>query len=278
MISLQLHNMRGVRLAAVPECWDEMSAAQMLEVAGALFDAKDPALRDVHIAKALCGMTRQELDEMLPEVMTFELIPLTAWVLEGCDRLEAFLPPMLHGDKKFVGPAGRLANLRFTEFDHAERALQHWHESPDDDERLYLFAAVLFRPARPGYDMEADEEGDAREGFNPNLTPRYAALLRQCMCRNAALAVVLWYKACRAYITQSFPGVFNTEEAESVDSGQPQSYHALIRAIAKQGIYGTFADVEQLYLYNALMELEAAAEERRQMEEAIEAAKQGHGA
>jgi hypothetical protein len=166
-----------------------------------------------------------------------------------------------------------LSNLRFTEFDFAERALHAWHEDTSNMNLLFRFLATLYRPAKKDYDLELNTDGDVREAFNPNLTERYAADLMQHLSPAYAYATVLWYKGCRRFICGQFPEVFQQPASDTSETVEEPAYFGLIRAIAKEGIYGTFADVEQMYLYTALVELVEAAKERQALEQAIEEAK-----
>src|SRR5690349_2365052 len=106
MINLNLHMSRGVRQLAVPECWDELTPAQMVRIAGIVFEEEDPDRRDVAIAMTLCDLTRAQLLDITAEVLALELVQLFGWVTESCDRTEAFLPPLEIGGLKFYGPTG----------------------------------------------------------------------------------------------------------------------------------------------------------------------------
>ena len=182
--------------------------------------------------------------------------------------------------------------MRFSEFDAAERAFADWAEAeppqqpptatlssckdlftPNALEKLYYFIAILYRPGKKPYDFAKDPDGDARVPFNSNSTDFFAKQMMESVSESWAYAIVLWYKACRAFMVQQFPTVFTAPASDDDNGNSEPGYYKLMRAIAKEGTYGKFEDVEQMFIYNALMEMEAAAQDRAAMEAAMEEAK-----
>ena len=83
------------------------------------------------------------------------------------------------------------------------------------------------------------------------------------------IAVTLWYKACRKFITEQFPAVFSQPDTDKSEVSSCPAYFGLMRAIAEKGTFGTFDDVEQLSIYTALLELETAIAQQQEQEEKL---------
>jgi len=223
------------------------------------------------ITAHLCSLTFSELSVIHVNVVHGQLLPLSNWVAASCDLTTQLMPNFVG---RWFGPADYLSNLRFCEFDAAERMLHFWLGDPDNMEALWQFVAILYRPARTNYDHKRNPEGDVREPFNGNLTLSNATEMQKRLPVSYAYAVVLWYKGCRAYISDRFTRIFNAPEADQSEVPGEPAYFGLMRSIAKEGIYGSFADVEQLYLYTALTEMDAALDEQEAIKAAMKDAEQ----
>lgn len=269
MITLTLIGKKNY-IRQFPDTWNELSAKQLLYVAYCLFcgDTKEEAL--AKIAIVLSDMRPEIARQTVPEVIVEELMPLVTWVLEPSTLTEQKFPVLKSRwwRKKFYGPSSDFMNLRFGEFDAAERALREWQDTPDDIGLLYQLVAVLYRP-RYSKRQPADDFTDERIPFNHSRTRAYAKKLARYYPPQYAFAILIWYLGCRSAVLSQYPQLFEGDGGEADQSG----YFGVIRMIAKSGTYGDIDKVEQLYLYTTMEELEASRIEREAMEAAIESAK-----
>jgi hypothetical protein len=267
MIDLTIYNERGATQKAMPGQWDELNRQQMIAIAKALFTPMSKADLEVRLVAILTDMPLADFKAILPEVIQEQLIPLVQWVLASCDLTVQLLPSVKNRwGKRFYGAATSLHNLRFFEFDCAERELYEWYQDTTNERQLFRFIACLYRPKKKG---KADES-DLREAFDQNLTERYAKKLQRIMSLPEAYAVLLWYKGCRQHINDLYPRIFNSGDAELVEAPAMPAYFGLMRMIAKEGIYGNFEQVEQMYLYTVLEEIDATIDEREAAEAELE--------
>lgn len=279
MINVNLFTGRQLLKVQVPEGWNELTSKQLVEVSNILLRFEEyPMERDVLLVQALSGLEKKVIRKVDAAVVCEHLFPLIEWLREGCDLTKQLLPSLRSCGLDFYGPKEYICNITVGEFDFAERALYLWYEDPSTVEQLYQFLACLYRPAKPAYDFEKDPDGDCREEFNPNLVVYYAKILRNEVQADVAAAVALWYKGCRSHLISSFKPVFETNQDTGTEQ-KPQMpmYFDLIRAIAKEGIYGDFEAVFKMPLYTAMEEMLAVLKERQRMEQEMEAIKNGGG-
>lgn len=268
MTSLCLHDGQVSYNRQIPDTWNELTADQLLKVADILYNpSPDVTSIEVALLVALGGINRHTIRRMLPEVMKEQLLPLVSWIRETEEPFTRQLLPIISISRgQYFGPADYLKNIRFAEFDFAERDLHQWHQDPEDELALYRFIACLYRRPRKNYDHQIDPDGDRREKFNYVQAERNAVLLQQGMSRRIAMAILLWYKGCRHFITTRHHRIF--DGANQSDDPAAPAYFGLMREIAKTGTYGPFEQVEDMYMYNALHEMECALDEQEEIKRA----------
>lgn len=253
MILVNLYG-RQHKTNRIAESWDELDPVQLSRIMGILASGVTKPVAGVKIAALLLELDAKDMREIDAATMVDEVLPLVEW---------AFTPPnqtkqlFLH-KRGWYGPASDFANLRVTEFDSAEKELWHWREEKDDV-YLYRFLAVLYRKV-PFWKRKwnflvpiDDEEGDRRPRFDATSLSRNAGRLKNVFNEREALAILAWYQACKKQLFESFPDLPTGEASED----RPE-YFQVLRMISKEGTYGTFDQVEQLFIYNVLMELECA--------------------
>lgn len=271
MIAVHLHNSDRERLKIysvnVPDGWNELSKKQLLAVAQIIYAEKNEYRMSVLLVKALCQLKKYWLLPMDAEVFIHELMPLVAFIQSSCDLTEQLIPKLRINRVKLHGPKSYLQNMKLGEFDAAERALFNFNQDPTQTNELWRFVATIYRLPKRRYSLKLDAEGDIRQDFNANIVDYWAAQLMKAYPVHYAIAIMLWYKGCRQYIINRFSNVFTSNEEANADE-QP-AYFGLMRAIAKEGIYGTFDQVENMYLYTALTEIVCAMEEKALMEEQL---------
>lgn len=274
MIHVVLHKdpFKEGRECLVPERWEELTGEQLAEIAFILYSDADHIAKLTRCTRVLLGVSGDYFATIDPEVILEELVPLAMWVQEEVDLTEQLLPELKAGGQVYYGPHSALGNLRFVEFDFAERALFEYNMSRTR-EALYRFVACLYRPMVTIPEGVADREkwiiaqGDKREPFNDNLVEHYGKFLQQYLPPRYAFAALLFYKGCRKHLVELFPMVFDSTVIQQQADGEDQevkpaaeshepSYLPLMRMIANAGTYGDFDKVENMYLHNALFEME----------------------
>lgn len=253
----------------MPEDWTEISPKQMALVADVLFADFSAEELDVFLVVILSGINKKELRICSPEVMNEKLIPLVAWAKKECTLTQQIFPVIANKwGADYYGPESELDNLRLAEYDCAEKELHAWQSALNaegqkpDENLLYRFIACLYRKGKKNYKAT---DTDRREAFNQGAVQINAEKLKKLLPIGNALAIALWYRACKAKISELYAELFEGEESEQ----EPSSIDnfPLMRMIAKSGIYGDFEKVEQMYLYTALTELSESLKEQQRLEE-----------
>ena len=286
MIELLLHNGKKQRSLLVPENWNELSGQQFVAVTDILYSSiKEGYELGVKLCKVLCGLSWGKLVRIGEDNLVNHVVPLTAFLTQPCNITAQVLPFIKTKFGKFYGPKACIENFRVNEFHQAEFHLNEWHkilkalpEGVDFRhdkgalEHLYLFVACLYRPAKKGYDLAKDPDGDMREDFNYNLAKYHAQGLPKSVSINTALAIMLFYKGCRALLPESFPDLFNGNDTE--EGSDHVDYFSIIRAVAKESVYGNFDAVETMYVWNLFYAVQKSKEEYDLQREEIERMKQ----
>lgn len=275
MITVNIHTNNAIRSAEMPEQWNELSDLQVMRIAAALFEDLDEWALNMKLVRILLDYRYKELMQTDAEAMVEQLFPLVEWVKTECNLTEQKMPVVRRwfGLRNYYGPSSALLNLRFCEWDAAERALYEFHQDKSAAS-LYKFVAVLYRPKRRTAYLPTDDISDKREPYNYSKTEGIAKSLQKIMPLRQAYGILLWYKGCRQHIQQLYPSIF-AGSGEATDEQQP-FFFPLMRSIAKSGIYGDLDKVEQLYLYTTLEEMVAAEEERAEVERAMQTNKKNY--
>jgi hypothetical protein len=252
------------------ETWNELNDSQIVRIAAALFEDLSETDLNLRLVRILLDYRYKEMTHTEPEVMVEHLFPLVEWIKTECNLTEQKIPYISRwfGLRKYYGPSSALMNLRFCEWDAAERAMYEFSTSKSTD-ALYQFVAVLYRPARKSPMKETDDVSDKREPYNYSKNESIANALKKIVPLRQAYAILLWYKGCRQYINSLYPSIFSPADEDSDMEEQQPFLFPLMRSIAKSGIYGDIDKVEQLYLYTTLEEMVAAEEEREATERAL---------
>lgn len=254
----------GALTKQVPSTWDELTRKQLLRVLAEFYSAPKPG-RGLRLLHVLSGFPLPRLGTQ-PVVVLAQLLPLTHWVDSETHRLTAQLLPTLQIPGRHVterpttwhGPLGEFRNLLFGEFLFADTffVLFTLHGK---QELLDQFLTVLYRPARRGASPEREDwTGDVRLPFNEHQletrTPRVARvpLLEK-------LAVLTWYRGCRAQLGQEFPEVFVAADEDTQTSGkQAPDWGRVLRKLSG-GAFGTVAQTAGQPLRLILAEMQDLA-------------------
>ncbi|MGI4871455.1 MAG: hypothetical protein ACRYFX_09790 [Janthinobacterium lividum] len=253
----------GTVVKQVPSTWNELRRRQLLQVLAELYSAPDPAQR-LRLLSLLTGFRPLVLTALPMDVLA-QLLPLTDWLTSAAHLLTEQLLPTLHLPGRHVserpttwhGPLGQFRNLLFGEFIFADTffVLYCLHRRP---EYLDQFLATLYRPARrDASPARADWTGDVRLPFNEHQlearTPRVAPLPTL-----EKLAVVTWYRGCRAQLAQEFPDVFVAADQAATAANQAPDWSRVLRKLSG-GAFGTVAQTANQPLRLVLAEMQDVA-------------------
>jgi len=228
----------GTITRKVPATWDELKRKQLLGVLGELYSAERPGRR-LRLLSLLSGFPQPQLASLHPEILG-QLLHLAEWVESEQHRLTAQLLPTIRIPGRHVaerpttwhGPRESFRNLLFGEFMFADTffVLYCLHGRP---ELLDNFLTVLYRPAKRDASPERpDWNGDVRLPFNEHQletrTPRVAPLPPL-----EKLAVLTWYRGCRAQLATEFPDVFvAAEEDAGASAKQAPDWGRVLRKLS----------------------------------------------
>jgi hypothetical protein len=253
----------------VPSTWNEMRRKQLLTILAELYSPERPGRR-LRLLSLVTGFPLPLLGTQ-PVVVLAQLLPLTHF-LESEDHLltEQVLPTLTlpgRGLKErattWTGPRGHLRNLLFGEFMFADTYFVHYiqHNRHEDFDK---FLAVLYRPARRNAKpTDPDWNGDLRVPFNEHQlemrTPR-AGLVSHI----EKLAVLTWYRGCRALLAQEFPDVFTAAEEDGAAADKGLDWPRVLRKLSG-GAFGTVQQTAGQPLRMILAEMQDAAEEYQRL-------------
>lgn len=241
----------GKRLYPVPQKWNELTGRQLIDALVILHSGMDVDTARLHLFRTITATTWWRLWWL--GVKEFDdLLYLVDWMLTDNTLTKNILPVY----REMYGPADAFNNLIISEFIFTE---QHYTifknaetSEPDRLAALNSLVGILYRPAKPGYDMRRNESGDIREAFNDNLTGFYSDFVALWPFA-VKQAIAFWYAGCRDQLIKDFPKPFTPDpdsEGESV-----YGLWDILFSIAEKNVLGDFARVEGQLLKTVLMVL-----------------------
>jgi hypothetical protein len=249
------------------ENFSELTAGQLCRIAGLLLSGMDQDTARLEALRILLRMNRLRFYFLNLGLKT-QLFDQVEWLFEKNQVITNLIPSYRRNlSVRLYGPKQKLINLRMSEFHACEmRYRMILDQVPGALEELI---AILYREPVPGYDRKKDSAGDIRQPYNGNTVPYRAGLIRRWPA-NVKYAVLLFYDGCRQLIIDQHPEVFTSGDQDTISNeDQFQGMFMMIRGLAADGKYGTFEEVEQLYVYTALNELTQLIQENKEMEEKL---------
>ncbi len=243
----------------VPATWNELSAAQLLNIFIALNNPNyKPEEQLLKLFKVVVGISSFTWAGLKVEDYE-EYIYLTGFLF---DKKINFTKQLLPVYENMYGPADDLENLLGSELVLTDHYYQQWEADRQNMDHLNHLVAVLYRPAKPKYDFALNPDGDCRVAFNENVTAWAADNIIASWPLHVKQAIAYWYAGCRQQIVDQYPDVFG-------GSGEPARYGMLsiLRSIAKTGTHGTLEQVEKLPIGLIMIELDETVDEGKKMEE-----------
>jgi hypothetical protein len=195
----------------------------------------------------------------IPNDAKFKSLPYVDWVFEDWQNSVQALPLY----KKMYGPKSELINLCLSEFHFTENAYSDYVSTKEID-FLNQLCAILYRPAKHGYDFKKDLEGDCRQPFNANAIAYYSTITAKWPMA-VKQAILLFYDGCRSHLVKEYPEIFNAGSSSNDSDGD---LFEMIRGLAGDK-YGDFDKVEALPLHTALREIQCILAENARLEAQI---------
>lgn len=243
----------------IASCWEDLSARQYVRVVKLLhktvistWEAEDNLLR------ILSGLSWWRFHLTIPADLRWRCYEHLKWVFEKQDCTTQLLPVY----KKLYGPASEFNNLRLSEFHNCEIAYQQYCLSKSQDvEALNILAAILYREPKKNYNIKRDTDGDLRRPFNANELEYYINKVSNWPMA-VRQAIFMWYDACREKLFKDYREAFTgTTKKDSYAQG----LFEMMRSIAG-GKYGSFKEVEDMYVHTAFLEIIACRMEAKELE------------
>jgi len=247
------------KLYPIPTSWNELSRKQLLGVTDVLYSYNDVDTTLLRLLKILTGMGWLRFF-LTPAADKMEFFYLCYFLVNENGPTKNIIT--VHRD--LHGPADDFNNITGDEFIFSE---DHYFSFVNSEHKhvpaLDQLVAILYRQAKPGYDLKKNPDGDARQIFNENICSYYAGTVIRDWKLNVKLAIFHWYQACREKMIAENPDVF------AGGSGDPAKYGLLsvMRTIAETGIHGDFEKVQKMYVKMWMMELNEKVEEAKRIEE-----------
>lgn len=251
----------------MPEQWNQLTGKQLIQLAFYLVQDNVSYKEKVYILKVCLGLSDKELFNYawLPkwlsntqffkkiEVLLFlhDHLHLIDFLFEHNHLTKQLLPRLVHwsASKNYWGPADNFENLTMDEFCFSEYHFLEFKKTNSRD-ALIRFVATLYRPAKKGYSLLVNKDGDIRVPFNEHLIKSYAKDIARFSLSHM-LGVFIWYMGCRYELIRLFPKVFNGKESDTESFG----LFSLITSVAEDGVMGDFDKVNKKQVHTILLRL-----------------------
>lgn len=254
----------------VPTAWNELSQKQLLQVMDCLFTRQYTGEQCLlSLLKILCNMSWWDFfrapvsaRKMGDDISGMEeYLYLNRFLLDSNTLTKQLIPDY----RGLYGPASDFDNLRMCELAICDNVFLQWSEEKDSQDQLNYLIALLYRPAKEGYDFVLNPDGDPRQPFNSNISRHYADALVKKWPLNVKLAIANWYAGCRLDLVEVNEDVF------SEGSGEPSKYGlaGLMLDVAESKTLGDFRQVEDEYVHTVMMHLNEAIRKAKEQEKAM---------
>lgn len=231
------------------ESYNELSCKQLMAISKLFCLQLDKELAELKALRILLGMSRYSFFRLANDAK-LRMLEEIQWVFDGRSSLTKVLIPYYRNiiGPWYYGPASEFDNLTMAEWNACEIFYEQI-VSADDEEALNNLFAVLYRPAKKGYDKKKDPEGDIREPFNPNTLDARAKKIASFPF-HVRYAILQWYDGCRQYLI----GLYDVFDGEEDSSPKQPGMFELMSGLSG-GKYGIYKDVELLNVHMAMREM-----------------------
>jgi hypothetical protein len=172
-------------------------------------------------------------------------------LLDRCDLNRQRMPRLRAGWRFYYGPNDRLFNLRWEEYEAAERQWERYTETKEQ-KYLYRLAAVLYRPPHWLKWLRLKKKnGDIRKAFNSHdVDVRARRMMNVSLDR--LMLIYYFFEGSRLFITQTFAECFG----KNLGAVRKKSI-TLVDALA-QGNLIDYNKVRNAFLYDAMNNMNQA--------------------
>jgi hypothetical protein len=256
MKRIYYHN--KMRPFSLPERWEELSSEQYIKAVALLHSNANSDEKILRALQLLLNKSDFTFKLMKKDIIV-RLLDDAVWIFSTPAPTKQLLPKY----KNYYGPESDFDNLTLVEFHHCEMAYYQFVKEKDDDQ-LTTLVANIYRHKKFNYDDKKNMDGDVRERFNV-----YTVMFNESEIKHwpqyVKLAVLMWYDACRQHLEKMYPLAFgNKKMAQHGFMG----LFDMIRNLSGTR-YGTFAEVEQMFVHNAFAEIIAAKREEMELEKTV---------
>jgi hypothetical protein len=206
------------------ECWSELSPSQFDQCCWVrsqhLGEHDEVSLNASRII--LFKIVTKVPQKIIYKINTYQWIdifPHLNWIFEN-PKLKRYPHDYIKMGKfsqDLFGPSELLRESSIYEMSEADQAFVE-AGSKNDQFKLYLLMAILFRPKRndlDDYRKSQDWNGDVREPFNKEVAVERAAIYAQKVKLQIAVGVYVYYESFRNQKLLSFTNVFRQSKSTS---------------------------------------------------------------
>lgn len=240
--------------------WNELTQSQFIRIAKLLHSGI--ADTDILLDKALQILCDKSLYKFLltPFEVRLDAYEHVKWIFEEQQGITKQYITEYDG---LHGPESEFNNLKLAEFHHAEMAFYIFHKEQTID-ALDEFVSVLYREPKKNYDRDRNPDGDSRVPFNYQDIQWNKRKIKKWPVE-VKQAIAMWYAGCKELLRKIYPTVF---ASGNTDEGYFEGMFSIIRNIAGDK-YGSFNDVEQMFVHLAFKELCCLIEEQQELEKQL---------
>lgn len=235
----------------IPGSYNELTSKKALKLIRLFHSDTRIEAAEVIALRILSGSSLLRF-KLLPAETIMRCLKHIAWVFEENKLTTQLLPwyrrTIFH--KKYYGPACGFDNLVMKEFHLTE--LFYLRITEGDQSMLDNLIAVLYRPAKKGYNFKKNTDGDSRVPLSHNEIDYHAKIVGRWPLPVKQL-ILQWYDACREQVLSQ-----NERLKKASDSGYISQFntgiYGLIRSLAGDKL-GTIKDVENMPVLQCMLEL-----------------------
>lgn len=239
----------------IAEEWNELSAKQLLKVANVLHANLTAEQFNLKCLQALSNISIYQFFK-LPTDVKLKCYQYVNWLNNDTKQ---FTKQVFTTYKSLAAPADDFDNLTMLEFHYTELAYQNLISTNEID-YLNEIVAILFRPIKNNYNIQHNPDGDARVKFNPNVVASNKKRVAK-FSLDFKHAVLLWYDGCRQNLIASYEPLYaGTNKTDDFSVG----LYKMMRSVAGDK-YGTIAEVENLNIHTAHVELMCMMEDAQEI-------------
>ncbi len=256
--------------AKVPTEWNELSAKQLISVAGLLYSGTEDLYKfRIELLRILIGLKWHHLLSIGSERL-IDLYPFVQFIESEIRLTQNKIQYLKLQGKRYFGPIGDFSTLTGEEWTEADECFIEFHSSGDVAE-LDKMMAILFRERIKGISPKSENwANDYREPFSEaRVTNRIPVMAKVPL--TVKMAVLLWWKGCRREWEEVFERVFKSK------GEGPQSFgwqETLLKLSGSE--FGDLKSTQATPMYKLMLKMEVALKDEEYRKEQEDARKRSH--